>query len=175
MKNSSLIRCVALASAIILNFQTVNAETTDPGKPVFPKQEPGLWENLVSNSISHSIRTFQLCATDDPSSRAKMESYLDGVRTSGMMEGQTISNKKVTATSLSYDFVRSSGVLLGNGSHEMSIPDSKHRTVRNTFKGTMNGQAVSTDETTTSTWIKADCGDVKPIDLDNLPKLPNVR
>ena len=61
-------------------------------------------------------------------------------------------------------------VMTNSGSRQIIFPDDKHRTTRETVIGKIGTlPALNIDQVTTMTWISHDCGDVKPIFIENFP------
>jgi hypothetical protein len=147
-----------------------------------PPRADGLW--TVSTSFADQPdkgRTVQECVTHDPTWLAQMKAYTDKARAATKIDFK-ISNENRTPTSWSYDFVSSivpsgSGATINeSGSRQFLFPDDKHRTERETATSTgpFSVKPMNIDSVKTSTWISADCGDVKPLSVDKLRPVPDL-
>ena len=161
---------VAAALAALLSSGCAATTSTPP-------QTDGLWAiSIAPEGQPDKARLSQLCVTHDPAYLAQMKAVADKMLKLVKVE-QTISNEKRTPTSWSYDYVRTMGPIKGDGpamtyrgSRQLTFPDDKHRTTRETVTGTLGTlPALNRDQVTTMTWISQDCGDVKPISLEDFP------
>jgi hypothetical protein len=144
--------------------------------PTLP-QTDGLWSvSIAPENQPDKARLSQLCITHDPAYLAQMQAYADKLLTMVKVE-QKITNEKRTKTSWSYDYIRTMSPIHGDGpamtysgSRQINFPDDKHRTTRETTVGKLGTlPALNLDQVTTMTWISQDCGDVKPISIENFP------
>lgn len=99
----------------------------------------------------------KLCVTKEMASRNQMpDMHQDQL-------GCQTKNASRTASGYSADIVCSGPQLKGNGTMKASSAgDGSFRSV-NDFKGESQGRPVSHHQESTSTWISAECGDVKPL------------
>jgi hypothetical protein len=154
--------------------------STTPAAQATPPQADGLW--TVSTAPADqptAARTFQMCVTHAPTYMAQMMAYAKKMQ-AALKTDTKISNEVRTPTSQSYDFVTTmtfptGGTLTQRGSSQRSFPDDKHRTQRMQTTAMAQGlpgpqPPTNMDTVTTSTWVSADCGDVKPTSVEDLPE-----
>jgi hypothetical protein len=154
---------VLILTTVFFSAPDAIAATIASGTPI-PDRAAGLWDiTETSADGTASPRAYQACVTYDPSVTADRKASLDRLRTAMPDQGYKRRNEQRTATSWSFDYVRSVGVMPGSGRMQVSFPDDKHRLIKRTFNGTTNSVRVSINTTTTMTWIGADCGSVKPV------------
>ncbi len=133
--------------------------------------KPGLWENTMNNPMGGGAGTItrQVCYT----AKMTVDQYVAQVaqRTPGFQ--CTMSNQKVTASSVSADQACTGQGMTVKSHLEVSLPDPDHM-ISNThidMTGSMQGRPMnmSRDIAVTGKFIGADCGTVKPLALPAAP------
>lgn len=127
-----------------------------PGSALASHGKAGLWETMVTPEGAPKGFSTKICMTqaDVNNDKPQMPTQPNNPCkvTSSKVVGQTYSAETAC-----------SGQMVGTSHFEITYDKPEHYAGHSVFNGTVGGQKFSSNTKFEGKWLKADCGDVKPM------------